>query len=227
MNQPAKKNIATSFNPVVEAEILASLSGRLAHDCNNAMAGILAVGEDFQFHLEDGVPFPEGLKLLRENVMRTKALIQRIVELPDKSSPKKHHNLNDVATEAAELARKFSPRTLQVETSITLESLPVYVDAAALRWLLIELAWTATTACSQSGKLCFTTSRQLESTRPGVCLKLTATGETIPPGKSFGPKFRHVEPFVENHGAIFSIEKPGASFRLWLPESNFTESEDI
>ena len=217
---------ATDFNPAVEAAILARISERLAHDCNNLLAGILALGEEFQFHLEDGQPFPEGLKLLQGNVMRTKDLVQRIVELPDKSGPRSHHNLNDLAAEAAELVRKFLPRNLQVETAFATESLPVYVDAAAFRWMFIELAWAASGGTSAAaGKLSFATARQAGPPRSGIALTLTVSGEIKPAGKTSGPEFLHVGPFVKKHGGVFSVEKPGTVFRLWLPEADFTETE--
>lgn len=223
----SKKTALTSFdfNSVVEAEILARISERLAHDCNNALAGILALGEEFQFHLADGLPFPEGLKLLHGNVMRTKKLVQRIVELADKLSPRSHHNLNDLIIEAAELARKFSPRNVLVETVLALESLPVYVDAAAFRWMLIELVWSAVGTSSLTGKLCFATARHAGPPRSGIGLTLTLSGQIKPSGKNSQSEFVHGGPFVAKHGGIFSVEKLGTVIRLWLPEADFTETE--
>jgi nitrogen-specific signal transduction histidine kinase len=228
MNHFPPKDIAAvtvDFNPAVEAMILARISERLAHDCNNQLAGILAVGEEFQFHLEDGQPFPGGLKSLHEKVMRLKQLVQRMVELPAKSEARMQHNLNDLVVEAAEMTRQFLPRNVQVETALAAESLPVYADAAAFRWLLIELAWAAAGAATAAGKLSFTTLRQAGTPRPGVVLTLTVSGQIKPPGKNSGAEFLRVTTFVEKHGGVFSVEKSGAVFQLWLPEADFTETE--
>lgn len=223
MNPPAEKKAANDFSPAVEAEILIRLTQGLAHDCNNAMAAVLMVGEDFQFHLDDGLPFPGGLQSLRGNVMRTKALVQRIVELPHQSGPKTHQNLNDLVAEAADLTRKFSPSSRLVEMLPAPEPLPVYVDTAALRWLLIELAWLAAMA-SESGKICFATAPETQSARPGFCLKLTTAGKAGSAEKFSKPAFRKVVSFVENHGAVFTTGKDGVFCQLWLPESDFTET---
>lgn len=230
MNHSSPKSTATGaldFNPAVEAGVLARISERLAHDCNNAMAGILALGEEFQFHLEDGAPFPEGLKLLQGNVMRTRQIVQRIVELQRRTGSRSHHNLNDLVTEAAELARKFLPRSVSVATTPAPEPLPVYVDAAAFRWMFIELVWTAAGGASLSAeKLIFATSRHDGPPRPGIGLTLTVNGPIKPPGKTSKSVSFHVGPFIEKHGAVFSVQKQGAAFQLWLPEADFTETED-
>ena len=212
---------ALGFNSEVEADVLARISERLAHDCGNLLARILAVGEEFQFHLEDGTPFPEGPQLMRQNVLRTKELMQKIVELPRKSAPSSFHDLNVLVAEAAELVRKFLPRGVRLETRTESESLPVFADAVAFRWMFIELAWMAATTCSPTGKLSFVTSRQAGSLGAGFCLLLEVAAPVQPLARTFGTAPNHIDPFVERCGAVFSVEN-GTAYRIWLPEAEMT-----
>jgi hypothetical protein len=191
---------------------------RLAHDCGNLLARILAIGEEFQFHLEDGTPFPEGPRLMHQNVLRTKELMQQIVELPRMSGPSGIHDLNVLVAEAAELVRKFLPRSVQLEIRTEPEPLPVYVDPVAFRWLFIELAWMATATCSPTGKLSFVTTRQAGLPRSGFCLLMAIEAPVQPPARTIVTPLKHVAAFVERCGATCSVEN-GTAYRIWLPEA--------
>lgn len=229
MNQPVVSPTllpTTEFNPAVEAAVLVRISERLAHDCNNALAAILALGEDFQFHLEDGEPFPEGMKLLQDNIQRAGQVVQRLVELQKKSGPRQHLNLNELVMDSADLVRKFLPRNVQVVTDLAPEPLPVFADAAAFRRLIIELVWQVAESSPVPETLTCTTRRLTAPPTPGLVLTLTVSGTRPPAGKIFGPNFWHLKPFAERHGAAGTTGQNGTSFELWLPESDFSEPAD-
>lgn len=229
MNQPVASPTqfpASDFNPAVEASVLVRISERLAHDCNNVLAAVLALGEDFQYHLEDGEPFPEGVKLLQDNVQRASQVVQRVVEVQKKSGPRQHLNLNELVTDSADLVRKFLPRNVQVVTDLAPEPLPVFADAAAFRWLVIELVWQAAESSPMLETLTCTTRRLTAPPKPGLVLTLTVRGPQPPSGTIFGPNFRHLKPFTERHGAAGAAGQNGTSFQLWLPESDFSEPAD-
>jgi hypothetical protein len=131
----------------------------------------------------------------------------------------------------------------------------VYVDETELRQAIINLALNAVDAMPQGGSLTFAVSRHdaapvLESgwgvspRPPCVCLAVTDTGCGIPASRLpviFDPFFTtkpanqgaglglyNTRLFVEKHQgaiAVSSREGQGTTFRLWLPEADFTEAE--
>jgi len=215
---PKKAAGAFDFNSEIEAEVLARISERLEHDCGNLLARILAIGEEFQFHLEDGTAFPEGPQLMRRNVFAARELMRRLAELPRKSGPSGCHDLNVLVAEAAELIQKFLPRGVQVEIRSASESLPVHVDPLAFRWTILELAWMAAAACSQSGSLNFVTSRHAGPAQSGFCLLLAVANPAHSLAHCLGTAPDHINRFVERCRATLSIEN-GEAIRLWLPEA--------
>lgn len=220
---PKKTAGAFDFNSEIEAEILARISERFEHDCGNLLARILAIGEEFQFHLENGTAFPEGPQLMSRNVFEARELMRRLAELPRKSGPSGCHDLNVLVAEAAGLIRKFLPRGVLLEIRSASESLPVHVDPLAFRWTVLALAWMAAAACSQPGSLNFETSRQAGPAQSGFCLSLAVTNPARPLVHCLGTAPDHINRFVERCGATLFIEN-GEAIKLWLPEAGVAGS---
>ena len=165
------------------------------------------------------------------------------------------HNLNALVDEWLELVRKVVPPRIQIETALAPGSLPVYVDAVEFRQMIIKLTVNAIDAMPQGGALRFETSRHDEHPAlphrhgnwprvPSFCLAVTDTGvgmsqqrlhgifdafsATNPLSQVPGIGLYTVGQFVEKqHGAITveSEETKGTTFRVWLPEADFTESD--
>jgi signal transduction histidine kinase len=172
-----------------------------------------------------------------------------------KPGARKFHNLNELVDDGLELVRKIVSRHIQIETALAPESLPVYVDAVEFRQMIIKLTMNAMNAMPQGGILRFETSRHNEHPAlphrhgtwprvPSFCLAVTDTGVGIPAHRLHGifDPFSTAKPlsqasgvglytvgqFVEkHHGAISveSVETKGTTFRVWLPEADFTEAD--
>lgn len=166
-----------------------------------------------------------------------------------------YHNLNELVRDTCEVVRKIIPRRIEVLTEFSSDGLPIYVDAVEFRQVLLNLALNAADAMPSGGKLSFTTSlhqnvpdqENIEGViprPPAVCLAVSDTGSGIPArhlkaifdpffttkamNKGSGLGLYNTRLFVEKHRGAISVdskEKAGTTFRLWLPQADFTESE--
>jgi PAS domain S-box-containing protein len=173
-----------------------------------------------------------------------------------KAGQRAYHNLNDLVSDTADLLRKVVPRRITLDVETTTIPLPLYADAVELRQLIINLALNATDAMPDRGRLSLKTSlhdrlpemlhfRGVAPRLPAVCLAVADTGCGIKPyhlqsifdpffttkakNKGCGLGLHNACVFVEKHqGAISvdSVEGEGATFRLWLPQSDLTEAKE-
>lgn len=237
-------------------ETLGILTMGLAHDFSNIMAGIHSLSESFICQIEPDHAFHEGLTLIKKQSMQASQLVHRIIQLHHgKPGDRNYHNLNDLMTDLAGLARKMIPRRIEVVTELAAEALPLYVDAFEFQQVLFNLTLNATDAMPQRGKLVFRTSRHVEyppvayaqgvlPRLPAVCLAVQDTGCGIPErslaaifdpfyttkamNKGSGLGLYNARLFVEKHHGAISVassEGVGTTFCLWLPEADFSESE--
>lgn len=237
-------------------ETLSVLTMGLAHDFGNVMAGIHALSETFLDQAGVQSEFNDGLQLIRKNAQQASHLVHRIINLHQgKTGERSYYNLNEVATELAELIRKVIPRRMQFSTEITAEPLPVYLDSIELRQVALNIVLNAVDAMPEGGRLVLRTAAfrelppmtHLQGTAPRVpaaCLSIQDTGRGIKPkhlGSIFDPFFTtksvnkgsglglyNARLFAEKHrGAITvdSKEGVGSTFHIWLPQADFTEAE--
>lgn len=175
----------------------------------------------------------------------------------DKVGEQNYSNLNEIVADTVELMHKTIPRRVQVKMQLASETLPLYVDAVELRQVLINLAVNSVDAMPNGGELSLTTSLHpqlpAETLRvgqvgrlPAVCLEVKDTGTGISASylamifdpffttkavnKGSGLGLYNARLFVEkHHGAISvdSVEGKGTTFRLWLPQADFTENDQV
>jgi two-component system, cell cycle sensor histidine kinase and response regulator CckA len=168
-----------------------------------------------------------------------------------------YSDLNEQVADLVELVRKVIPRRIQFEVSTAPVSLPVYVDSVELRQVFLNLAMNAVDAMPHSGRLRCTTSRHTEPPvlvhvqglfprLPAVCLSVEDNGTGIPArnlanifdpffttkpvNKGSGLGLYNARLFVEKHHGAISVESTeggGTTFRMWLPEADFTEEERV
>ncbi len=172
-----------------------------------------------------------------------------------KTGDRNYENLNELVADTTELVSKITPRRIHVETNLLPEQLPLFVDAVEFRQVLVNLALNAVDAMPQGGVLRFATTRHESyppmehmlgtlPRLPGVCLTVTDTGggilganlsrifdpffTTKATNKGSGLGLYNARLFVEKHHGAISVaseENAGTTFRLWLPEADFTEAE--
>lgn len=166
-----------------------------------------------------------------------------------------YHNLNEIITESADLLETILPRRIAIAKQPSAESLAIYADSVELRQVVLNLALNAADAMSDRGQLTLRTSRHEIWTQPVsfvgtvprlpcVCFEIADTGcgiparhlpllfdaffTTKPVNKGSGLGLHNVRLAVEKHHggiSVQSIEGQGTTFRVWLPEADFTEAE--
>lgn len=172
-----------------------------------------------------------------------------------KLGERSYEDLNTLMTDLQDLLAKVVSRRIQVKARWAEGQLPLYVDPVEFRQVVVNLALNAAEAMPQGGALTLETSRHaaMPAMRvvvgtiprgPCVCLSVSDTGCGIKPSvlplifdpffstksanKGSGLGLYNARLFVErHHGAISvdSVEGSGTTFRLWLPEADFTEAE--
>jgi PAS domain S-box-containing protein len=171
------------------------------------------------------------------------------------SGEKSYQDLNALAQEMVEMSRRLLSRAIRLEISLAPGRLPFYVDAFEFRQAFLNLAVNSRDAMPQGGHLHVETSRHVKlpdlkfvrgklPRLPAVCFAMRDTGSGIPPhhlpsifdpffttkafDKGSGLGLYNVLLFVEKHQGAVSVdseEGQGTTFRLWLPEADFTEAE--
>lgn len=166
-----------------------------------------------------------------------------------------YQNLNEIVTDSVDLLRKVIPRRIELIPAPAPGPLALYVDAVELQQVLINLALNAADAMPERGTLHLETSLHpalpplghhvgTPPRTPAVCLAVRDTGTGIkarhlpflfdaffttkPMNKGSGLGLYNARIFAEKHaGAIEveSVEGEGTTFRLWLPQADFTEAE--
>lgn len=164
-------------------------------------------------------------------------------------------DLNQVVSELVDLVCKVLPRRIQVKTELAPAQLPVYMDAVEFRQVVLNLALNAADAMPNRGVLSFRVSAHTERQElknfqggfprvPCACLSVQDNGcgiadrhlphvfdpffTTKPLTKGSGLGLYNARMFVEEHGGAISVESQegvGTTFRLWLPQADFTEAE--
>jgi len=172
-----------------------------------------------------------------------------------RTGDRNYHDLNAVVDELRDLVRKVVPRRIQIQVRVHPEQLPVYVDAVEFRQTIINLTLNAAEAMPEKGQLELATTRHGEWPAPSnmvgvvprlpcVCLTVSDNGAGIKArylasifdpffttksaNKGSGLGLYNARLFVEKHrGAISveSVEQQGTTFRIWLPEADFSEGE--
>jgi PAS domain S-box-containing protein len=172
-----------------------------------------------------------------------------------KTGERHYHNLNEIVSDLVDLVQKILPRRVQVTTMLAPDALPLYVDAVEFRQVIINLTLNAADAMPQGGQLLLQTSVHAEAPAaghiegtwprlPAICLTVQDTGcgisarhlsaifdpffTTKAMNKGSGLGLYNARLFVEKHQGAISVESAegqGTTFRIWLPQADFTEAE--
>lgn len=216
-------------------ESLSVLTMGLAHDFSNVMAGIHALSETIFDQVGAQHEFSEGLTLIKRNAQQASQLVHRIINLHQgRPGENSYYNLNDLATDMADLIRKIIPRKMRFTVELSPEQLPVYLDAIELRQVVINLVLNAIEATPPDGNLRLKTGVQADAAAlpsrlhgavprlPAACLLLEDTGRGIKPrhltslfdpffttkqaNKGSGLGLYNARLFVEKHRGAISVD---------------------
>ena len=172
-----------------------------------------------------------------------------------KAGNRTYHDLNEITKDAAELLGKVIPRRIEIKRDLAAESLALYVDAVEFRQVIINMALNAADAMPDKGQIIFQTSLHAELPAlnycqgtmprlPAICLSVQDNGcgikahqlksifdpffTTKAMNKGSGLGLYNAKLFVEKHHGAISMESgegTGTTFRIWLPQADFTEAE--
>lgn len=103
-------------------------------------------------------PIHESLTLIHESAQQASLLLQRlsrlIYEVPGAAT---YHDLNSIISETADIIRRMLARNIEIVIELNPRPLPVFVDAVALRRVIIYLALNAAARVAKHGKLILAT----------------------------------------------------------------------
>lgn len=174
---------------------LGTLSAGIAHEINNPIGIITSRVEVMMLEAEEeGLPAEvrKDLEVILRHARRVAAITQGLLSFARQSSGTRSPvNLNQVAAEIVQLARKDMSRA-RVEVTMKLdETMPAIVaDANAIGQVLLNLLTNARSAMPEGGEITIETN-YLDATR-SVRVTVRDTGSGIPPEvvpKIFDPFF--------------------------------------
>lgn len=164
-------------------------------------------------------------------------------------------DLNELVKDLVDLVKKILPRRIEVVTALAPTALPLYTDSVEFRQVIINLTLNAADAMPNGGRITLRTSmheqlpdlpnlRGVPPRPPAICLAVEDNGcgikprhlasvfdpffTTKPMNKGSGLGLYNTRLFVEKQRGAVSVESQegvGTTFRIWLPEADFTEAE--
>jgi hypothetical protein len=187
---------------------LGTTTQRLVHDFNNLLTGILSLSDAYLLRVGAENPAREGLQLINQNARQAADIVQQIAQLfRETPGQRSYQNVGALAGAAADMLRRVLPKHSSVKLDVRQDSIPVYVDAAELKQVIVLLGLTLAPAIN------------LEVALQGKEAHLKIGGMTAEPSQAL----LVAQAFAERNGAQFSGQNNEYIFRF--PEADFLEAE--
>jgi signal transduction histidine kinase len=133
-------------------ENLATITSGLIHDFSNVMAGIFSLSELYNSSLEAEHPWKKGMTQIMESSRQARKLVRRIIDLNrEVAGAKNYFNLETLISDQLDLIKAVVSRQTKIETELTGEELPVYVDDVSFRQTILNLAINSRDAVERDG----------------------------------------------------------------------------
>lgn len=134
-------------------ESLGSLTGGIAHDFNNILAGILGYAELLRKKLDsDNVKLQNYAGVIEQSAKRGSELAKRLVAFARGSSPSfEGVDLNTVVSETIQLLSPALGRSIEVQTELAANLLPIEANASQMQQVLMNLCLNARDALKDGG----------------------------------------------------------------------------
>ena len=153
-------------------------------------------------------PAREGLQLINQNARQAADIVQQIAQLfRETPGQRSYQNLGALAAAAADMLRRVLPKHSSVTLDVLQESIPIYVDAAELKQVIVLLGLTLTPSIDLKVAL---KQKQAHLRIGGMTAELSRAGLVA-------------EAFAERNGARFSAENN--QYLLRFPEADFLEAD--
>lgn len=186
---------------------LGAATNKLVHDFNNLLTGVLSLSDAYLLKIEPDNPAHEGFTLLNRQARQAADIVQQIArlfrEIPGKPS---YHNLCELAVSIADMLQYIVPRHTSVQVQSAGDCIPVYVDAVALKQVVVSLVIAAAPATIVLGT--------------GLPARLHLSLPALDQGS---PALTYAQRFAERSDAEFVASKSGFTFSFRLAE--FSDAE--
>lgn len=227
-------------------ELLGQLAGSITHDFNNLLVAILghaSVGLDHATQPEA----VEALRGVHEAAERAAALTARVLTL---GSPSVEAGPVDSVREIKQIAgllRRLLSESVRLDVEVDARHAWVPLDRSRLEQILVNLAVNSRDAMPSGGIVRISVhKRMIEvglagalgiSPGPGVCVRVTDTGDGMPPevaervfdpfystkgaGRGTGLGLSTVQRLVQEAGGAIQLSTQlgrGTTFSVWFPE---------
>jgi len=237
----------------LKMESLGQLTGGIAHDFNNMLTVITGTIEILADGVKDTPHLALITKLISDAADRGASLTASLLSFARKQPLQPADtDVNDLIGEAVRLLSPILGKHIEVETALSGDAWPAFVDRSQLSAALVNLAINARDAMPTGGKLTFTTgnftlgipqamARGVERAGDYVAIEVTDTGTGIPEadlarifdpffstkevGRGTGLGLSMVFGFAkQSHGSVDvrSEEGSGTTFRIYLPKADMS-----
>ncbi|MDI9636175.1 PAS domain S-box protein [Geitlerinema splendidum] len=244
-----QKQLAAQFFRIQRLESIGTLASGIAHDLNNLLTPMLAVAQLLPYKIPNlDERTQQLLKIIETNTKRGADLVKQVLSFA-KGIEGKHSiiQLEHLAWEISQVASETFPKSIEIQTDLPPDLLPVFGDATQLHQVLINLCLNARDAMPEGGVLSLSAKNMvldenyvhmnLEA-KVGhyVVVTISDTGIGIAPdimdrifepffttketGKGTGLGLSTVMGIVKSHGGfinVYSEVKQGTKFKIYLP----------
>jgi PAS domain S-box-containing protein len=232
-------------------ESLGQLTGGIAHDFNNMLTVITGTVEILADGVRDVPHLAKVTQLISEAADRGAQLTSSLLAFARKQPLQPAEiDVNELIREAVRLLSPPLGRQIEIETALSGEVWPAFVDSSQLTSALVNLAINARDAMPLGGRLTFATSNVtlgvpeavasgVERAGDYVAIEVSDTGTGMPPrildrifdpffstkevGQGTGLGLSMVFGFVKQSGGsveVRSAEGRGTTFRIYLPKAD-------
>ncbi|MDP0499640.1 MAG: ATP-binding protein [Verrucomicrobiota bacterium JB022] len=217
-------------------ESLATLTSGLLHDFKNSMTGIGTLSELYCRTMDRAHPWHEGMTMIRKNALEAQKIVQRMIDLNrEEAGRRNYHNLRELVRDQIELVRIVLPKHMHIETQITEQDIPVYLDEVAFRQMVLNLVINSRDASPHDGTITIRmlpaeTGQVIDGEAPagfvcpkdGALIEIADQGHGIPPenlphvfnpyyttkeiSKGSGLGLYNTRIFIQDHGGEITIQ---------------------
>jgi PAS domain S-box-containing protein len=241
----------TQLIQALKMESLGRLTGGIAHDFNNMLTVITGTIEILADGVKDIPHLASITTLISDAADRGASLTASLLAFARKQPLQPAEiDVNDLIGEAVRLLTPVLGKHIEVETALSSDAWPAFVDRSQLSAALVNLAINARDAMPNGGMLTFTTgnftlgvpeamARGVERAGDYVAIEVSDTGTGIPQAdldRIFDPFFSTKEVgsgtglglsmvfgfAKQSHGSVDvrSEEGNGTTFRIYLPKAD-------
>ena len=227
-------HLEAQLHQAQKMDSLGSLAGGVAHDMNNVLAAIQALGTVHCFQAPEGSDLRQGLQTIIKACERGGVLVKSLLGFARKHLDQEQViDLNALVREEAALLERTTFQRIRLNLDLEASSLPVRGDPAGLGHALLNLCVNAVDAMPFGGELTLRT-RNDAFTRVVLEVQDTGTGmakavldkamdpffTTKPQGQGTGLGLAIVYGTVHAHGGTLELESTlgqGTLVRISLP----------